>query len=36
MLPSSDAWIISHLLVADWWNKVWKYCLPTDQRLKME
>jgi branched-chain amino acid transport system substrate-binding protein len=36
MLPSGDARIINHLLVADWQNKVWKYGLPADQRLKME
>jgi len=28
--------VINHLLVADWQNKVWKYGLPADQRLKME
>ena len=36
MLPSGDARIINHLLIADWQNKVWKYGLPADQRLKME
>jgi len=33
---AGDARIINHLLVADWQNKVWKYGLPADQRLKME
>ena len=36
MLPSGDARIINHLLIADWQNKMWKYALPADQRLKME
>ena len=36
MLPSGDARIINHLLIADWQNKVWKYGLPADQQLKME
>lgn len=34
MLPSGDARIVNHLLIADWQNKVWKYGLPADQRLK--
>jgi branched-chain amino acid transport system substrate-binding protein len=36
MLPSGDARIVNHLLIADWQNKVWKYGLPADQRLKFE
>jgi branched-chain amino acid transport system substrate-binding protein len=36
MLPSGDARILNHLLIADWQNKVWKYGLPAEQRLKFE